>query len=215
MIKHVFFDLDGTVVDSKEGITTSVAYSLDRLNAPALDEETLEKFIGPPLVDSYIKYCGFDREKALEAIEKYREYYADTGVYKFVLYDGIKETLVSLKENDKKIYIATSKPEIFANKILKKAGILELFDGVFGATLDSSRVKKADVLKYAIETLELRDLSTAVLVGDTVFDVEGAKTVGMLALATTYGYENLENLVASKPDFIAVSTCEIFNNIFT
>ncbi len=209
MFDYIFFDLDGTVANSKEGVTTSVAYSLKRLNAPALDEATLEKFIGPPLVDSYIKYCGFNREEALDAINKYREYYKDTGIYKFVLYDGIKEMLTSLKENGKKLYIATSKPEIFANKILNKADILELFDGVFGATLDSSRVKKADVLKYALSNLNLEDISKAVLVGDTIFDVEGAKTLGLASLAVTYGYEDREGLVASNPDFLADSVAEI------
>ena len=215
MFEHIFFDLDGTIANSKEGVTTSVSYSLEKMNARPLDEATLEKFIGPPLVDSYIKYCGFDREQALEAINKYREYYSVTGIFKFKIYDGVKEMLVSLKENGKKLYIATSKPEIFANIILEKAEILEIFDGVFGATLDSSRVKKADVLKYALSTLKLKDTSKAVLVGDTVFDVEGAKSLGLASLAVTYGYENVESLVASSPDFLAGSVAEISSIILS
>lgn len=209
MFEHVFFDLDGTIVDSKEGVTTSVSYSLEKLKAEPLDNETLEKFIGPPLVDSYMNYCGFNREEALDAINKYREYYSDIGIYKFKLYDGIKEMLLSLKANRKKIYIATSKPEIFANKILKKADLLDLFDGIFGATLDSSRVKKQDVLNYAISTLNLENLSSAILVGDTVFDVLGAKAVNLNSMAVTYGYEDRESLVASKPDFLVNSVAEI------
>lgn len=215
MLEYIFFDLDGTIANSKEGVTTSVAYSLKKLNAKELDAATLEKFIGPPLVDSYIKYCGFTREEALEAINKYREYYKEMGIYKFALYEGIKEMLLSLKENGKKLYIATSKPEIFANIILKKAEILEIFDGVFGATLDSSRVKKADVLKYALSTLKLKDTSKAVLVGDTVFDIEGAKSLGLASLAVTYGYENVESLVASSPDFLAGSVAEITSTILS
>ena len=209
MFDYIFFDLDGTIVNSKEGVTTSVSYSLEKLNAPALNEETLEKFIGPPLVDSYIKYCGFDRNKALDAINKYREYYSVTGIYKFKLYDGIREMLLSLKENGKKVYIATSKPEIYAKKILEKANIIDLFDDVFGATFDSSRVKKQDVLKYAFSSLGLNDFSKTVLVGDTVFDVLGAKEVGISSLAVTYGYENEQSLVTSEPDFLVNSVAEI------
>lgn len=211
MTEHIFFDLDGTVVNSQEGVINSVIYSLKKLGMPMLSKETLKKFIGPPLVDSYMKYCDLDRETALKAIEAYRENYRERGLFEYSLYDGVPELIGLLKAEGKKVYIATSKPEIFALRILNDAGIDNMFDGIFGATLDSSRVKKADVLSYAINSLCIEDIANTILIGDTVFDVFGAKEKGIKSLAVTYGYESREELKNANPDFMVDTPLEIFN----
>ena len=213
MIEHIFFDLDGTVVNSQEGVINSVVYSLKKLGKQVLSKEILKKFIGPPLVDSYMNYCGLDRETALKAIEVYRENYREKGLFEYSLYDGVVELIGLFKAEGKKVYIATSKPEIFALKILSDAGIDAMFDGIFGATLDSSRVKKADVLSYAISSICIEDISKTILIGDTVFDVFGAKEKGIKSLAVTYGYETKEALVSSNPDYIVDSPLEILKVI--
>ena len=209
MIKYVFFDLDGTIIDSCEGVTNAVAYSLKKFNIPIKSRESLKSFIGPPLVDSYMQYCSFDRERALKVVETYREYYREIGIFEFKVYDGIKELLQNLRQRGLKLFIATSKPEIFAKQILNKAGLEGEFKGIFGATLDSSRVHKTDVISYALDSLSLNDTAEAIMVGDTCFDILGAKSLGMSSVGVTYGYGDIDELNSSAPDYIVNTPLEI------
>lgn len=201
-IKTVLFDLDGTITDPKEGITNSVAYSLESYGIKVQDKNELCCFIGPPLYKSFMNYYGLSEEKAVEAVERYREYYSHKGIFECTLYPYVEILLKKLSEQGKKLILATSKPEIFAKKILEYFKIDKYFYHIAGATMDGQRVEKADVIRYAFENIGISAMSSAVMIGDRKFDIEGAKALGIYSIGVTYGYGNMEEIENSKPDFI-------------
>lgn len=185
----VLFDLDGTIIDSGEGVTNSVAYALERLGIAVNDKSTLKRFIGPPLIYSFMTFYGFDREKALLAIEYYREYYQDKGIFEGYIYNGVEALLSDLKQKGKRIILATSKPEVFAKRILERAGIIKYFDFVGGATLDeTTRNTKIDVLEYVIKEANIDTVDDVIMIGDRFYDIEGAHNFGIDCIAVLYGY---------------------------
>ena len=192
-IKSVLFDLDGTLTDPFVGITASIKYALERMNRPIPDDKTLGRFIGPPLPVSFSRYCGMTAEEAENALSLYREYYQKDGVYALTVYDGVIEMLKNLKAAGKDLFIATSKPEKFAEMIADKFGFSEYLDGVAGASLDLSRNEKADVIRYALERFGI-EKSTAIMVGDRNYDVFGAKENGIDCIAVLYGYGSEDEL---------------------
>ena len=137
MFDTILFDLDGTLTDPGEGITNSVAYALRKYGIEVSDRSELYKFIGPPLKDSFMKYYGFDEDKAEEAIAYYREYFRDTGIFENRVYEGVEDMLRGLQANGKRIVLATSKPEEFAIRILEHFGLRKYFTVVAGASMDS------------------------------------------------------------------------------
>lgn len=185
----VLFDLDGTIIDSGEGVTNSVAYALKKFGIEVEDKSALSKFIGPPLIYSFKTFYGFDDEKAKLAIEYYREYYQDKGIFEGYIYEGVEELLDDLKRAGKKIILATSKPEAFAKRILEKASLIKYFDFVAGATLDeSTRITKIDVLEYALKEAKIDTVDDVIMIGDRFYDIEGAHNFGIDCLAVLYGY---------------------------
>jgi phosphoglycolate phosphatase len=194
MIKHVLFDLDGTLTDPGEGITNSVAYALERYGIEVKDKSTLNCFIGPPLSQSFTKYFGFDEQRANEAVNVYREYFATKGIFENKLYDGVCELLSALKKEGKTVILATSKPEIFAAKILEHFKIMEYFDIVCGSELNGNRVDKHEVIECALERADITDRSNAVMVGDRLHDIIGAESSGLTSVGVTYGYGSIEEL---------------------
>ena len=201
--KYILFDLDGTITDSALGITNSVKYALNKLNAPIPPYETLCKFIGPPLLDGFRDICGFDAEKAQEAVKLYREYYETTGLYENAVYDGIPEFLRALKEKGKTVILATSKPEKFARLILEHFNLIQYFDCAAGATIDETLNKKDAVIAYALKECNITDKSLAVMVGDRHHDIFGAKQNGISCVGVLYGFGSLEELTAAGADYIA------------
>lgn len=202
MYKYVFFDLDGTLTDPFEGITNSVAYALEKFGISVEDRKTLSPFIGPPLVDSFKEFFGFDDIYANKAVEYYREYFSVKGLYENKVYNGVEKTLEELKKRGYKSVIATSKPEIFTVKILEKFDLIKYFDFVAGATLDQTRVKKADVIAYAVASLKIADKSEIIMVGDRKFDVDGARQNGIETVGVLYGYGDREEMETAKPKII-------------
>lgn len=194
MYNTVFFDLDGTLTEPSTGIINSVEYALSKWNIKVENRDSLRCFIGPPLLYSFSKYYGFSDDDAQKAVEYYREYFTQKGMYENIIYDKCEYVLKELKFNNKKIILATSKPEIFAVKILKYFGIDKYFDLICGATLDPSRNTKESVLKYAIEKSEVKDLSSAVMVGDRHHDIDGAKHVGIDSIGVEYGFAEKDEL---------------------
>jgi phosphoglycolate phosphatase len=150
--KYVIFDLDGTLTDSAVGITNSVAYALKRWNIEVEDKSTLNCFIGPPLSGSFEKYFGFSEEQALEAVDEYRVYYRERGIFENLVYPGVPEMLQAVRDMGKKVILATSKPEHFAKQILDHFDLTKYFDLVAGATMDYTRAKKGQVIAYALQT---------------------------------------------------------------
>lgn len=213
MYNTVLFDLDGTLTDPAVGITNSVSYALKKWGIEVSDRTELYKFIGPPLVDSFCKYYGFSREDGELSVKYYREYFADKGLFENSVYDGVPEMLAELKKRGKRLIVATSKPEFFSEKILRHFELDTYFDFLAGATLDSSRVKKADVIAHALKSCDITELSTVVMVGDREHDVLGAAHFGMDSIGVLYGYGDREELVAAGATFIAPTVADILNFI--
>lgn len=205
----VLFDLDGTISDSGEGITNSVKYSLKKFGIIETDYEKLKKFVGPPLYASYEKYYGFSHEEAIKAVEYYREYYNAGGIFELRIYDGVIDILKYLKKSGKKIILATSKPEIYAEKIAKKFGFYELFDNISGALLDGSRIEKDDIIRYALERVGESDISKCIMIGDRSYDVLGAKAFNMDSIGVTWGYGDRAELETAGATYIVDKAEEI------
>ena len=201
---YIFFDLDGTLTDPKEGITRSVQYSLLAFGIQA-DTADLVAFIGPPLRDSYKKYYSFTDIDAEIAVAKYREYYNERGIYENSVYDGISGMLKELLERGKKLIVATSKPTVYAERILKYFDIDKYFLFVAGSELDGRRSDKELVLRYAIENIGDCDLEKSVMIGDREHDVIGAKKIGMDSIGVLYGYGGYEELLKAGATYIADS----------
>lgn len=206
--QYFFMDLDGTISDPKEGITKSVAYALDYYGIKVENLDTLEKFIGPPLSDSFQEFYGFDREKSLDAVEKYREYFKDKGIFENELYPGMEQLLKTITEQGGKIVLATSKPEVFAKRILEYFHIDKYFTFAAGSTLDTTRNKKADVIRYALDSLGIAP-EEAIMVGDRKHDVIGAKENGMACIGVLFGYGDREELESAGADVIVETVEEL------
>ena len=194
MYQYVFFDLDGTLTDPGIGITNSVAYALKKWNIEVADRSELYKFIGPPLVDSFMKYYGFSAEEAEQAVVHYREYFRSTGIYENTIYAGTIGLLEQLKNSGRHIVLATSKPQAFAEIILKHFHMDSYFEVVAGATMDGSRSKKTDVILYAMQMCEIGDKSQVVMVGDREHDIIGANNAGLDSIGVLCGYGDREEL---------------------
>ncbi len=205
----VLFDLDGTLTDPGEGITNSVAYALEKYGITVEDKTQLYKFIGPPLHESFEKYYGFSKDESLKAVECYREYYRDKGIFENIVYDGVENLLKKLCDSGKKIVLATSKPEVFAKKILRHFGLSDYFFFEAGANLDGSRTNKADVIEYALENSGIVDKSAVVMIGDREHDIIGANKNGIDSIGVLFGYGSREELEKAGATYIAETVEEI------
>lgn len=208
-MKYVFFDLDGTITDPKEGITKSVQYSLKRFGIEVEDLDTLCKFIGPPLDHSYEEFYGFSKEDAMKAVDEYRVYYKDQGIFECKLYDGIKELLEHLSKNGVKVVLATSKPVVFAKQLLEHFGIIQYFDFVSGSELDGRRTDKSEVIQYALDHYPGINVDDVIMVGDRKFDYIGSSKFGIRCILIEYGYGEREELVNCKPFAIKETVDEL------
>lgn len=202
MKKYLLFDLDGTLTDPKEGITNSVAYALEYFGIKVEDKDTLIPFIGPPLTDSFMEFYGFSREQAAEAVEKYREYFSDRGIFENRVYEGILSLMKELKEAGKISILATSKPTVYAGKIVEKFGLAEYLTDIQGSELDGTRVKKEEVIRYAMEVNGI-DPADVIMVGDRKHDIEGAHGAGIPVIGVLFGYGSEEELTLAGADYLA------------
>ena len=200
--QFLLFDLDGTLTDPGEGITNSVVYALEKFDIHVTDKTTLYPFIGPPLIESFMKFYGFSYENALLAVEYYREYFRDRGIFENVPYEGIAELLKTLKNAGKTLIVATSKPEPFARRITEHFDLDQYFDYVAGAGFDETRAEKWDVIEYALSTMNITDRSQAVMIGDRKHDIIGAKKTGLDSIGVLWGYGNRDELTAAGADTI-------------
>lgn len=200
----MLFDLDGTLTNPGLGITNSVAYALKKYGIDVKDRTELYKFIGPPLLNSFQDYYGFSEEQAVQAVEYYREYYQKTGIYENYVYEGIPELLKELTAEGITLLVATSKPELFARLIMEHYHLAEYFTYIAGATMDNkTRVKKADVIRYAMQNCEAEDKEKLVMVGDRKHDILGAKEVGIDSIGVLFGYGDREELEQAGATYIA------------
>ena len=192
MNKRILFDLDGTLTDSGEGIMNCAALALEHFGIQVPDRETLRVFVGPPL-DKTFREFGVSADKTDEAIRIYRSRYIPIGKFENFPYPGIREMLEALKAEGCKLFVATSKPEAMSIEILEHFDMVKYFDAICGATLDGSRSTKEDVIDYLIRE-NGRD-GSMVMVGDTVYDILGAKAHGIDAIGVDWGYGLTQDMV--------------------
>lgn len=206
MYQYLLFDLDGTLTDPKEGITKSFQYALRAFGV----EESLEKLnrvIGPPLIDSFRDFYGFPTEKAKLAVDKYRERFAKIGIHENAVYPGISGLLKELKERGRVLCLATSKPIVFARRILEDFGLSDYFDVTVGSELDGTRNYKNEVIREVFRQLGPIDARRALMIGDRRQDIEGAKLCGIASLGVRFGYAEPGELENAGADYL-VSTVE-------
>lgn len=207
--QYILFDLDGTLTDSMLGITKSVQIALKHFGIEEKDRNKLRPFIGPPLTDSFMEFYGMSEEQALIALEKYREYFSVKGLYENKLYDGIEPLLRHLKEAGKTLFVATSKPLLYARQILEYFKIADYFDEIVGPEMDGTRNKKIEVMEYVLDKWNLTDRSQAIMVGDRKFDVEASKELGLEVIGVLYGFGSREELLTAGADYLASSVEEV------
>ncbi len=205
----VLFDLDGTLTDSEVGITRSVQYALARMGIVVADRRALVPFIGPPLHHSFQAYCGGDAAMALQAVEWYREYYDTIGIYENALYPEIPALLDRLQAQGHTLVLATSKPTVYAARIVAHFGIAEAFAAIVGSHLDGTRTAKAEVIAAALAAVPASDPTRTLMVGDREHDIIGARANGIAALAVGYGFGTAAELRAAAPDYHAATVADL------
>ncbi|MCH5210995.1 MAG: HAD-IA family hydrolase [Oscillospiraceae bacterium] len=200
--KYIFFDLDGTLTDPQEGITNCVMYALEHFGIHETNYSKLMRFIGPPLVYSFSEYYGFDEEKSLEAVEKYRERFSTVGLFENKVYDGVYDMLQKLSDSGHILVLATSKPKVFADRIMVKYRLRPYFKLICGSELDGTRNDKNEVIEYAIEKLGC-PRESVIMVGDRRHDIIGAKKCSIASCGVRFGYAEEGELEEAGADMIA------------
>lgn len=207
--KIILFDLDGTLSDPKEGITKSVQYALEKMDIVEPDTDRLETFIGPPLQVSFAEYYGFDEKESKRAIDFYRERFKEKGMFENVLYPNISLLLEALKESGFVLVVATSKPTIFAEQIIKYFELEEYFQLIVGSNLDGTRSSKTEIIQYILDNYTDFNRSNFVMIGDRKHDIIGAKNTGIDSIGLTYGYGSQEEIRDAEPTYIISSVDDL------
>ncbi len=209
MYKYILFDLDGTITESAPGIMNSARYALKHFGIEAPGDEKLRKFVGPPLFESFTQMFGIPAKRANEAIATYREYYAVKGIFENEVYEGVPEMLKRLTEQGYTVALATSKPEVYARKILAHFELDCYFAEICGIPLEDEKMTKAQVIAACIEKLGSPDKSQILMVGDRDYDVKGAAQNGIDCMGVLFGYGDREELESAGAVMIAKSAEDI------
>jgi phosphoglycolate phosphatase len=207
----IFFDLDGTLTDPKPGITGSIQYALRKLDVAVPHQDELTWCIGPPLRASFVTMLGGE-SRADQALALYRERFADVGLYENSVYPDIEHILAALRQQPRRLFVATSKPRVFAERIIDHFGLTGYFERVYGSELDGTRVNKSELLAYAIETTGV-DPSQALMIGDRSHDIVGAKNNGMRGIGVLYGYGSEEELIGAGASHVCASPRALLDHI--
>lgn len=199
----VIFDFDGTLADTSEGVLESVEYALKKVGSPKFPREVLKGFIGPSLFISFQRITGLTPENAELAVEYYRETYSREGIFKLKLYDGMRELLDELKRRGVKISVASAKPQVSLDVVVKHLNLDTAFDKVVGPSL----AVKSDDKKELVAAARLTEKT--VMVGDAIYDIRAAKETGVASVAALYGFGDREDLLNENPDFTAESVADL------
>ena len=211
--RFLLFDLDGTLTDPAEGITKSVVHALRHFGIEETDKKRLLSFIGPPLLETFTREYGLTDEQSWEALRVYREYFADIGLYENKVYNGIPEFLRDAQQAGYELIMATSKPEMYACRLMRHFGLTSYFSCIAGSDMAEKRADKTSVILSALARMEITDRSQTVMIGDRLFDIEGAKAMGMPSVGVLYGYGSREELVKAGADRLAETVTDL-RNIF-
>ncbi len=211
-IDNLLFDLDGTLTDPKEGIVNSILYALTKLNIRENCIEELNSFIGPPLRESFAGRYNLTAEMADKAVRYYREYYSVKGLFENKIYPGVKEMLESLSSHNYHLFVATSKPTVYAVEVLRYFEIYSYFKETVGSNLDNTRSEKTEIISHLISEFRVFP-GSSVMIGDRKHDIIGGKNNSLKTIAVTYGYGSREELSSHQPDFI-VNNCKEIQTLF-
>jgi phosphoglycolate phosphatase len=209
MFKYILFDLDGTLTDSAEGISSSVMYALKKGGYPVGAQHDYEKFVGPPLTESLQRYYGLSLEEAKRILGFYRERYAEVGLLENKVYPGIPALLSDLKAAGRVLIIATSKPELFALRIMKYFDLDPYFDCIAGSDMEGRRADKATVIEYALNLCGIDHCASCVMVGDRYYDIVGAQQNGIPCIGVLYGYAIPGELKEAGASYLASNVEEL------
>jgi len=207
--EYLMFDLDGTLTDPGLGITNSVMYALEKIGIHETDREKLYPFIGPPLLDSFQKYYGLTREQAMDSVLDYREYFSTKGMFENEPYPGIHKLLERLRASGKRLFVATSKPELFAKEIMEHFGLAGYFEAVSGPGMDGESMKKSEIIRRNLRNFQISDLEHTVMIGDREHDIIAARESGVQSIGVLYGYGSREELLSAGAGRLAASLEEL------
>ncbi len=197
----IIFDLDGTLTDSAEGIINSLTYALNAKGLPVPPEKVLRSKIGPPLEESFLEF-GVSPGEVNGAIELFREYYAEKGIYENKTYPGVEDCLKTLKASGARLAVATTKSEKFAKKIISRFGLDKYFEFLAGSNIDGSRTEKSELIAFALQNLGVKAGKNVIMVGDRFHDIAGAKKAGVSSAGVLYGYGGREELISAGADIL-------------
>ena len=206
---NIIFDLDGTLTDNTTGICNAVKYALGKMNIDGYSEDVVKRFIGPPIQWSFKNWYGLSDADVSKAVDFFREYFGETGWKENIPYHGITELLGKLDADGAKLFLATAKLEKFAGMILKHFGFDRFFSGFVGADYNGHKAEKDQLIGLLLEKYLIEPSKNVVMVGDTVYDIQGAKVHGLSTIAVTYGFGELDELKSANPDFWAKSVEEL------
>lgn len=206
--QNILFDLDGTLTDPREGITRSIQYALAQLGIDEPDLSRLEHFIGPPLLQCFMSSYGFDEARAWEAVKHYRVRFKDTGLYENRVFDGVGELLELLGGQGRSLYIATSKPTVFAAEIARHFDFARHFKVIYGSELDGTRTDKVELIRHLL-ACEGLDPARTLMIGDRKHDLIGAHRNGLRAAGVGYGFGSREELLGEAPAHYFASLGEL------
>jgi phosphoglycolate phosphatase len=207
----IFFDLDGTLTDPNQGIVRSVQFALKKLHQPILSEGELTWFIGPPLHESFRTFLG-DEPLVDEAITYFREYFSETGIFENKVYPDIPDVLEEMTQMGCTLFVATSKPQGFAEQIIDHFSLSDYFEKIFGSQLDGTRSDKSELLKFALKETNADPLKSF-MIGDRRHDVVGAINNQLTAIGILYGYGTHDELIGAGAHFVAETPNQVLQHI--
>lgn len=208
--KNILFDLDGTLVDTGEGIINSVYYCIKEKGLREVSLNEAKLFIGPPLIESFMNVFNMDLETAVDCAKVFRIYYSKKGKYECALYPGVRDILKELKENGFSLYVATSKPTIFAKEIMIHFDLVSLFEDIAGSNIDNSLSKKDEIINYLINNHAL-DKKETIMIGDKANDVVGARKAGIDSIGVLYGYGSFDEIYTVNPQTTIKRIADLIN----
>ncbi|MGG2015448.1 HAD family hydrolase [Bacillus sp. S10(2024)] len=203
MYTTFLFDLDGTLTDPKEGIVNSIVYALRKMGIDEQDDNKLLSFIGPPIQHSFANIYGMNEKQVIDAVTYYREYFKTKGMFENHVYEHIPSVLQELKDAGKRLFVATSKPTVFAKQILEHFQMAHYFEEIVGSNLDGTRIAKAEIIQHILHTYDNLEKEHVVMVGDREYDIIGARQVGIDSIGVMYGYGSKEELVTAGATHIS------------
>lgn len=206
--RAVLFDLDGTVINSKEGIFNSLRYTFSRIGIGEQDEAVMQKFIGPSIGGMMMELYGLSLSEAEEAVKIYRQYYAEKGIYECTPYENIGELFRELQKNDILVAIATKKPEMFTLRIMDWLGFSANTNCICGASKDDHGNSKASIIERAVSELGVEKVD-AVMVGDTLYDTVGAREAGVDFIGVLYGFGDKKSMEKEGGQKFAATVAEL------